>query len=517
MSWVRLRTFPRIEIAGTLIVLVLAFVPATAAEGKPDCNDGADNDGDGAADFPDDPGCSRRGDASEQGADACDDGLDNDQDGTVDVAQDAGCSGPTDATETLEYADFQALPANLTGLEIQAFGDAAPGFRVRAWGDFAFVTTDSDTEGVVIFDVSEPLHPTRAGAIDVRPGRTYEGLEVLYYEGIDRTVVAVNLIPEDVRANVDSSGPIGFWDVTDPAAPFELARVNVTAHIFGAHPSTHMVYNNRRESLSTMEVIDASDPDDIHLAARVPIPPFARDGTFVGFPPLYPNCHGITVDAAAARMYCASDRLTLVFDISDPLDPVLLTAMGQIGPEGVMCCSHTYAVPFLDGRYLAVSEEIGDCVEMPEGTVWPYGKIVIFDLQTSPPSFVTSVMVPADRTGVCVFAPTQGSEVGAGTGMLAFGWEKAGLVLVDASDPLHPLIADSDLSAGEEGRDAYYYRGLVFAAGAVGGLQVAVPHSGLGNALPPPCPNGSIAQILCAPTTDEVGGLVVAFLMGSAN
>jgi hypothetical protein len=65
----------------------------------PECNDGVDNDGDGAADYPADPGCSSAGDPSELGSAACDDGIDNDGDGFADAANDPGCSGPGDQSE----------------------------------------------------------------------------------------------------------------------------------------------------------------------------------------------------------------------------------------------------------------------------------------------------------------------------------------------------------------------------------------------------------------------------------
>ena len=49
------------------------------------CSDGLDNDGDGLADFPDDPGCDSASDFSEKSAAlVCDDGIDNDSDGGMD-------------------------------------------------------------------------------------------------------------------------------------------------------------------------------------------------------------------------------------------------------------------------------------------------------------------------------------------------------------------------------------------------------------------------------------------------
>lgn len=63
------------------------------------CANGADDDGDGFADFPFDPSCADADDASETRGDvACDDGLDGDGDGLVDVA-DPGCPSPTATIE----------------------------------------------------------------------------------------------------------------------------------------------------------------------------------------------------------------------------------------------------------------------------------------------------------------------------------------------------------------------------------------------------------------------------------
>jgi cysteine-rich repeat protein len=56
----------------------------------PDCDDGFDNDGDGLADFPADPGCQFATSGLENPA--CDDGIDNDGDGKIDCA-DADCDG----------------------------------------------------------------------------------------------------------------------------------------------------------------------------------------------------------------------------------------------------------------------------------------------------------------------------------------------------------------------------------------------------------------------------------------
>ena len=61
-----------------------------------DCEDGIDNDGDGRADYPNDPGCDDASDLSEKSPRlTCDDGADNDGDGRIDFDP-ATFAGPGD-------------------------------------------------------------------------------------------------------------------------------------------------------------------------------------------------------------------------------------------------------------------------------------------------------------------------------------------------------------------------------------------------------------------------------------
>lgn len=66
---------------------------------RPDCDDGLDDDGDGLADYPLDPGCSSPTDTSEHDISlACDNDLDDDGDGLVDLA-DPSCTDAFDPSE----------------------------------------------------------------------------------------------------------------------------------------------------------------------------------------------------------------------------------------------------------------------------------------------------------------------------------------------------------------------------------------------------------------------------------
>jgi len=84
-----------------MLMAILIIAVALAAPKAPKaCRDGVDNDGDGYADWPSDPGCRNKNDNSELDLNVeCDDGIDNDGDFNTDYPDDSGCSGPTDNSE----------------------------------------------------------------------------------------------------------------------------------------------------------------------------------------------------------------------------------------------------------------------------------------------------------------------------------------------------------------------------------------------------------------------------------
>jgi hypothetical protein len=83
-----------------------AMVSTTWQNALAACTDGIDNDGDGATDYPADPGCTAAVDASENEASRpCDDRTDGDGDGHTDFPRDPGCQTPTSAKENPQCQD----------------------------------------------------------------------------------------------------------------------------------------------------------------------------------------------------------------------------------------------------------------------------------------------------------------------------------------------------------------------------------------------------------------------------
>ena len=90
------------------LINAIEIVGETPTTTDPDCSDLLDNDGDGKADYPSDPGCADANDSTESpdpGSNpACSDGLDNDGDGRTDYPSDPGCSGVRDVSESPDPA-----------------------------------------------------------------------------------------------------------------------------------------------------------------------------------------------------------------------------------------------------------------------------------------------------------------------------------------------------------------------------------------------------------------------------
>jgi len=91
-----------LDMASDLAVDAASDLGVDAELGPMACGNGADDDGDGWADYPRDPGCQGVGDRDETDpmvTPACADGVDNDGDGNTDYPDDRGCESAADASE----------------------------------------------------------------------------------------------------------------------------------------------------------------------------------------------------------------------------------------------------------------------------------------------------------------------------------------------------------------------------------------------------------------------------------
>jgi hypothetical protein len=97
------------------------------------CFDGADNNGDGTTDYPNDPGCTSLSDNTETTVcpgptcPTCADGLDNDGDGTIDFPADPGCLAASEIEACRQSEAIAVITQRVTtGTTATATNDVAP-------------------------------------------------------------------------------------------------------------------------------------------------------------------------------------------------------------------------------------------------------------------------------------------------------------------------------------------------------------------------------------------------------
>lgn len=160
------------------------------------CNDGQDQDFDGLADFPLDPGCASIDDSDERGDLACDDVLDADGDGRAAYPADPGCVGPSDADErqfTLVCDD---------GLDND--GDGAVDFP--ADGDCGQWL--GSNEGGVLSACANGIDDDEDGVVDMADtgcGSASDDLEEIVVDG-SVALDATNTLPDESARAMTSTG-----------------------------------------------------------------------------------------------------------------------------------------------------------------------------------------------------------------------------------------------------------------------------------------------------------------------
>lgn len=350
-------------------------------------------------------------------------------------------------------------------LSLVAQAAAPGGYALRVHEDRAYVATFSTLEGISVFDVSDATTPVHLGGTP--PGTLARSVDVLDWG--TRVAVAIS-----------TGSTMEVWELTDPTAPVQLASFAFGSHNVQVHPDAKVIYNARNlwdDAGGAMEIVNASDPDAITHHDTWRFPALAQDGSLVH----NQGCHDFTVWPETGRAYCAAYEQSLVFDVTDPLAPVILHAI-----TNPLVSDHHTAFPILDHTVLVISDEwaanaawgclshgLGLLPEVPSGALWFY------DLTVSPPEPISYLAGPTvtPEPSYLQYGPNamcsshNGAELGDNTGLIAYGWFLAGLAIIDASDPANPVLLDVEDYGGAVG-DARWYEGYVFAADDADGLSV---------------------------------------------
>jgi hypothetical protein len=168
----------------------LTCAPGYACAGTPGsrtcrpsgCNDGLDNDGDGVADYPTDPGCSSPSDPDETdecpgpNCPACSDGQDNDGDGLIDYPEDPGCAAASEGTEACDLMTEPVIPIVLPstpGTTVGTTNDMIPEcgdtFGSQTAGDQAYSITVPDLTNLTV-EVDAPDFEATLSMLDATCG-----------------------------------------------------------------------------------------------------------------------------------------------------------------------------------------------------------------------------------------------------------------------------------------------------------------------------------------------------------
>ncbi|MEA3190335.1 MAG: hypothetical protein QOD77_917 [Thermoplasmata archaeon] len=367
------------------------------------------------------------------------------------------------------------VPEPLTGMQflLNAEGNSTLGIWIEADRDLVY---QSGSAGLRIVDVSDPTAP------------------VLVSSGADGTEntrdVEVFLHPNGHRYAVMANGGLAsvlLVDVTQPEAPFVVTTVDLPgSHTIAVVPGTAVVYNSR--SISThvpgagetgqVDILDFTDP----AKPTVKVFPFPAVVVTVGGTPrpvTATTCHEMTFNAELHRAYCAGVSDTMIWDTTDPLNPVIQQVIDWPGTNihhGVWDARNGTLLVLGDefAGVLTPSPPCSDTAGYPTSALW------FFDISDlADPTPVGYFQLEYDQVGAqetpgpTAYCSTHLGDVIDGHDLIVLGWYAGGTVLVDFSDPAAARqVAAVHQAAPTSVWEARYHEGHVYAADSQRGLDV---------------------------------------------
>jgi len=371
------------------------------------------------------------------------------------------------------------VPEVLTGLEhlAQVEGVSA-GAGIATFGHYAIVSGNGP--GAIV-DIADPTAPVKVADLDI----SIRDADVLAFP--DGRLVAV----------LASNGPIHVFDITDPTAPIQLPSLEVGSHNAAVVPGTPIVYNaNSRggadnglfspdallgNGVGKTEIFDLSDPEN----------PIRLDDFQNGY-----GCHDITfhITKEKQRAYCAGIEMTQIWDISDPAAPVVLADIpvhhGVAGTPSasvpLVFFSHL-AMVNSDASVLIVGDETGGglanaCDKYVDGqaqtVAGPTGNLWFYDISDEKSPMLLSMINPDNPALSTEYDAESLAGCTAHFGrliedrdVLAMAFYGAGVVLIDFSDPSHPVIIDQFMP-GTNTWDVWFWQGYLFTGDLNRGMDV---------------------------------------------
>jgi hypothetical protein len=364
---------------------------------------------------------------------------------------------------------------------------------VALWGRTAYV---GDYRGFRIIDVSEPDDPVVLSDVDCN-GQQHDVTvwDDLMFLSVDRPITEPPCGPDTPPGVIGFEG-ILIFDVSDPTAPTFVKEVATDC---GSHTHTLIPDRDRDRVLlyvssypasffgptpygtdcrrlddtgeplghSKISVVEVplGSPGDASVIAEPRLPM----SDFRGIPG-YRGCHDIGVFTGIDRAAAACLEEAQIWDISDPLNPVVLQRIDE--PDVDIYHSGAFS---WDGRVAIFGDEFeggfGAGCPDPSSMV---GRAWFHDAATG--GLLSSFMIPRPQGGEICTVHNYNVIPVRGRNILVSAWNLGGTSVIDFTDPTAPReIGFVDVQETFGGRgpwSSYWYNGYIYVTDRGRGLDI---------------------------------------------
>lgn len=384
------------------------------------------------------------------------------------VDDDAGDDGDTSPDEPYTPT---TIPAAFTGLE-QVSSPQVNGSE----GSFIDGTRLylSGGDGLRILDITDPANAVVL-ATDIEGTQGSTDVDVMHHP--DGRTYAV--------LNVQGDGHVALLDVTDINDLRIVSETQLCAHAVGVLPDSAIVYVSwsvchavppgNQMANGDVEILDFTDPANPVTRLMV-FPPFVMMG-LTPRPITATSCHEISFNGPLQRAYCAGITDTQIWDVSDPLAPVVISVI-----DDPRVNIHHGAWDARNGTLLILGDEMAgvlaptptcsDEVEYPTSALWFYD---ISDIEAPRPlgfyNIPYDALAASQEAGRPQYCSTHMGEV-IDDNRFVIGWYTAGTAVVDFTDPTNPGTLATWRASNSNVWEARYARGHLFLSDTNRGLDI---------------------------------------------
>lgn len=399
----------------------------------------------------------------------CLDGLGTDKDVKIDVS----VSVSIDRTPPPEVA----IPNPIRTLKhvaraLDDGGNPVPtSGGMDVYGHFAYMP--GQRTGFFVVNISNPEKPVIVGKLG-------QNLDTGNASILIRFVTIVDLGDRLIAVGAGQGSGMHFIDVSDPLHLRLLTTLQMPlrqpVHNVIKLPGTTLVYNTPSTGMGgTNHIVDLADPETPQIVGA-----FGDHG-----------CHLTDVRMDLRRAYCAGVQESQIWDITDPVRPVLIARVDHplIGNGGL----HHQALPNWNGKILMITDEWrgggspGSCSvsqNTPAGTVSPpLGSLWFFDTSDEKAPQMLSWFTPpyaGARTNTVATPPAAEplpnctGHIGVlvpGREQIVVAWYMSGVVLVDFKDPSKPYMVHR-WNEGTNTWNVKVHQGWMFTGDIARGMDV---------------------------------------------